>query len=173
MREILLSKGRKAIIDDQDYEKVSEYNWYVQENKTGIIYAKANDRKNGTTLFMHRLILNIPKGTIIDHVDGDGCNNTRTNLRVCTKQQNAFHSKKMRGCYSKFKGVSIDSNGKCWRSFIKVDGKYKHLGNFKTELEAAQEYNKAAKKYHGDYAWLNNMTLSASTDALSGLPSRA
>lgn len=169
MKEIKLTRGMVALVDDEDFERVNKFKWYAQKNSTGVFYAKANDRKNKTTVFLHRLILNAPKGSLIDHIDGNGCNNTKANLRICTKQQNAFNAKKMTGCYSRFKGVSVCGNR--WRAFIKIGKKNIHLGCFATEEEAAIAYNDAIVKYHGDFARLNNITLSMPTGILSGLPS--
>jgi hypothetical protein len=91
----------------------------------------------------------------VDHIDHNGLNNRRSNLRLCTAQQNARnHRPQLRGS-SKYKGVSWRQDGKVFRALIWHNGKSINLGRFKNEIDAAKAYDKAAKKYFGEFAYLN------------------
>lgn len=93
---------------------------------------------------------------VVDHVNGNGLDNRRCNLRVCTPQQNAFNSKPVRGSRSKFKGVKYNTACKNkWTARIRINGKQVDIGRFETEEEAARAYDKVAKEVQGDFAWLN------------------
>jgi len=90
----------------------------------------------------------------VDHIDGNGLNNTRANLRICTYQQNVCNCKS-RGGDSKYKGISWDKRSKKWRAKIRYNSKDKHLGVFEDEIEAAREYDREAAKLFGEFAYLN------------------
>lgn len=155
----LISTNLKDVfikIDEEDLPKVSDYCWLaVKSNKSNSLYAKSPGyqyKDKGSSL-IHRRILNAPKGLHIDHIDGDGLNNCKSNLRICTHKENLRNSVSLTGV-SKYKGVSPSSkNG--WRAYIAPDRKQIHLGCFKTEEEAALAYNEAALKYFGAFAKLN------------------
>jgi hypothetical protein len=155
-KEILLTKGKVAIVDEQDYEALSAFNWFFLENKkkrTGYAARTDKDRK---TVLMHRQILNSEKGQQTDHKDGDGLNNRRDNLRSCTHLQNQYNRDSPRKSKtSKFKGVCKVKNKKQWRVRIAANGKQINLGSTLDEELAARMYDAAAIKYHGEFAWLN------------------
>jgi len=109
---------------------------------------------NGKNTAMHRFIMKPPDDLVVDHIDGNGLNNTRANLRICTYQQNIFNRKGW-GKDSKYKGVSWDKRSKKWRAKIRYNSKDKHLGVFEDEIEAAKEYDKEAAKLFGEFAYLN------------------
>ena len=104
---------------------------------------------------MHRIILNAPKGTMVDHINGNGLDNRKENLRLCTTRENNANQKKNRNNSSGYKGVAKASNCSKWRAYIRVDGVQRHLGNHNTPEEAARAYDAAAKKHFGEYAHLN------------------
>lgn len=160
MKKILLNKIHKtknykkhyALVSDEDFEKVNEHNWHIRPH-CRTIYAQAV--MNGKIVPMHRFITGV-KG--IDHKDGNGLNNQRCNLRKATNSQNGMNMRKQLGTSSKYKGVHkycIICNGKkyyYWRARIMCEGDRLDLGNFKTEKEAGQAYNKKAKELFGEFA---------------------
>ncbi len=152
MIEIPLSQGKVAIIDDKDAPLVRQYKWYAhKDHKT--YYASRGVQINGSryTVLMHRVILGLKKGEITDHINGNGLDNRRGNLRKCTKNGNQrnVHARWGR---SKYRGIYW-SNG--WVAQIKVNKKRIYLGVYAEELSAAKAYDKAAVKYHGEYANIN------------------
>ena len=158
MKEIKLTQGYVALVDDADYEWLNQWKWFAAEARN-TFYANRNERVNGKqrTVRMHRIVIGLtdPKH-ICDHGDGNGLNNQRSNLRSCSHRQNVLNS----GCKSSaltsgYKGVSLYApNGK-WLSRIMHNSKSVHLGYFNTEEDAAKAYNKAAVQYHGEFARLN------------------
>ncbi|MCX5632832.1 MAG: AP2 domain-containing protein [Phycisphaerae bacterium] len=146
-------KYQYAIVDPQDYQKLTGCNWLFSENKSGNHYAV---RLEGNHLVsMHRIIMNAPKGTIIDHKDNNGLNNTKSNLRFATLCQNNYNRRRLENCKSKYRGVSFHKPSKKWYAAIRYDGTRKFLGYFDNEIDAAKAYDAAAKIYHKDFASLN------------------
>ncbi len=144
-----------TIIDDKDVELVSQHKWRVSKSHQRF-YAYANIKcgQKWSTLQMHRLILDAKKGQIVDHVNCDGLDNRRVNLRFCTASQNN-QNQASRGGTSLFKGVSRNNKQKKWMAKIKKDRKVFYLGLFDNEKDAAIAYDNAAKKLFVDFAWLN------------------
>lgn len=159
MNKILLSQGKVAIVDDADYERVNQHKWtysHMNKNKEYAIRG-VGPRSNHTTQLMHRFILgDIPEGMVVDHINGDGLDNRRCNLRICTRSQNTINKRK-KGTTSKYKGVYWDKNRKKFRSHIVVEGKTIFLGRYDSELEAAIAYDNASEKYHGEFANNNGL----------------
>lgn len=170
MKEIVLSNGMVALVDDADYETLKEFNWHYKPSRhTGYAYMntkKADGKK--TTKKMHTVIMNTPAGFQIDHRDRNGLNNQRDNLRVATYKQNQANiGKQTRSTASRFKGVSWDSHRGKWNAHIKVDQVMKNLGRFEKEEDAARAYNDAASAAFGEFASLNDVeATSASPDSL-------
>lgn len=151
-----LTKGKFAIIDEEDYELVSKYKWNYGKN--GYASTSVGGRKNKKMIYMHRLIMGVTVSKqTVDHIDGDKTNNTKKNLRICTHRENCSNSSKpkTKKCTSKYKGVYWDKTRNRWTARIKVNYKGIFLGRFVNETEAAIVYNKAAKKHFGKYASLN------------------
>jgi len=154
IRFIPLTKGQVAIVDAEDYEWLSKYKWHAV--KTGDKYYAYRSR-NKRSLSMHRMIMNEPKGMIVDHKDGNGLNNRRSNLRVCTTSQNHQNRRRTFGS-SRYKGVHWDKKSNKWAAAITDKGKYKFLGHFDDEVEAAKAYDKKASELFGEFAYLNFKT---------------
>lgn len=158
MKRIPLTQGQFALVDDEDYDFLMKWKWYALKGKN-TFYAVRDIQidKKKKTIWLHRVIMNIPEGMFTDHKDHDGCNNQRYNLRNCTKSQNNRNRKKVEGCSSKFKGSCWNKRAKSWFAYIKVGPKLKSLGYFKNEIEAALAYNIAAKELFKEFAELNEV----------------
>ena len=158
-KRILLSQGKCALVDAEDYEWLIKKKWYADNTNRKIWYAKTNLSHAGgakkATAYMHRIILNPPKGMHIDHINHDTLDNRRSNLRICTAGQNRANEIKRDGFTSKYKGVSRCKQTGKWCVFIKINRKNRNLGRFPTQKEAALVYNKEAKKLFGEFALLN------------------
>ncbi len=149
-KSIPLSHGKFALVDDDDFERVSKYKWHY-DKVTG--YARAC--VNGKWLFLHRFIMGAVTGEIIDHKDTNKLICKKDNLRFCTKRQNHMNTKKPTTNTSGYKGVSWDKVRNKFTSQIKVNQKHIFLGRFEEAKDAARCYNEAAKKYFGDFANIN------------------
>jgi len=149
--------GHEIHYSENDHDLLRGYKWHVYS------FAKRGGRQkkyvcssvDGETVYMHRLVMNAPSGFEVDHINGDGLNNTRENLRVATRAQNTANKPSYSGT-SKFKGVCRAATKEPrWRAWCMVNKKSIYLGSFKTEAEAARAYNLAAEKAWGEFAHLN------------------
>lgn len=150
-REIQLTRGLVAIVDDSDYELLSRFHWNAYPDRN-TFYAKRAVRVDGggqRTLRMHAAVTGWDR---TDHIDGDGLNNQRGNLRRSTGQQNRRNSRSSAGSSSQYKGVSWHPTGK-WQANIGTSPKVvKYLGRFASEVDAARAYDKAALALFGEFA---------------------
>lgn len=155
-RRIPLTQGQYAIVDADDYYELIKYKW--QACRSGnTYYARRMIYRNGKriVIHMHRIVLSAPGGMLVDHINGNGLDNRKVNLRLATPEQNSRNRCAMRGRSSKYKGVRYDRSRKIYRVWIRLNGKEVCLGRFKDEVEAAKAYDRAARKYHGEFARLN------------------
>jgi len=152
-RRIKLTKEKFAIVDPDDYQKLSPYHWQLFENKSKNYYAVRID--NGRFIKMHRVIMNAPLGKIVDHRNGEGLDNTKRNLRFATCAQNNYNVKRTKKGSSKYRGVSRHKGMNKWMAYISYNCKKIHLGYFENEEDAARAHDYAAVIYHGDFAVLN------------------
>lgn len=155
MRTINLTQGKVALVDDEDFEALNQQKWYA--HKMGnTFYAERNIPVVGkqTTLRMHWEIMN---GKSIDHIDHDGLNNQRTNLRFCSQSENCMNTRKCENTTSIYKGVCWNKRAGKWQVYIMINGKRIHLGYFDSETEAAKAYNEKAIELFIEFANLNIM----------------
>jgi hypothetical protein len=159
MQTITLTNGMTTIVDDDVYEMLNEKTWYARK-RGNAWYAYRHEYSKNTYkyVFMHRVIANTPEGLVTDHISGDGLDNRRENLRVCTHAENMHnYTKPSHGKTSRFKGVFFNKQAKKYHAIIRINNKVIHVGYFKDEILAASAYNEAAVKYHGVFAKLNDL----------------
>lgn len=154
MKHITLTNGKKAIVDDRDYENLICYKWYITFSRNWKPYVRRYE--NGKTIYMARELCAPPMGYVVDHINGDTLDNRRENLRVCMQSENNRNRIPNRNrTHSRFKGVTMDKSRGRWRAYIYLGGKCKHLGMFDTPEFAAMAYDQSAVKEFGEYARLN------------------
>ena len=149
MKHIELTQGLSAIVDDEDYDMLNQHLWYAHE-KRGIWYAMRNTGV-GLRLRMHNVIMQPEENQHVDHIDGNGLHNVRTNLRLVTLRQNALN--RTHWSNSGLRGV-YERSGR-WMAQIRVSGVLHHLGTYDTAEEAARAYDAAALEHNGEFAQLN------------------
>lgn len=147
MKEIPLSQGFIALVDDQDYEELIRYPWYAKKGSRKNSRYYAVNWQIGT---MHRYIMGNPKGMQVDHINQDEMDNRRCNLRICTVKENLRNRRPKLTKASKFLGVTPSL--KKWQANICVDRKKFYLGTFDSEEEAARIYDIHAKAAFGQFA---------------------
>lgn len=148
---IALTNGGFSICDANDFDRISQFNWFSVKDGN-IAYAMRGER--GRLVRMHSEILG---HKFIDHINGDGLDNRRSNLRAATASQNGMNRGKFAKSHSKFKGVTFSKKDNKWTSRIKANGKRISLGYFRDEMAAAIAYNNAAIKFFGPFARLNQI----------------
>lgn len=154
---IPLSRGLFALVDGEDYEWLIQRKWYASKSGRSF-YAlawKNLGQQKGKRLSMHREIVNPPIDMEIDHINDNGLDNRKVNLRICTSKQNIQNKRSYCNSTSQYKGVSWKQSRKRWIAIIKQDGRNKFLGSFRNETKAAKAYDMAAKQIFGKYARLN------------------
>lgn len=151
MKEISLTKDLVAFVDDEDFEALSRFKWY-EDNGYAVRKPPMENGIRGCNLRMHCEILG---RFLVDHIDGNGLNNQRHNLRPATVSQNGANRRKHRFGLSQFKGVCWHKRDKKWLAYIQVARKRMHIGSFDSELDAAKAYNFAATAAFGEFACLN------------------
>ena len=156
MRKIKLTQGKYAIVDNEDYEKLVKHKWYYcNYGKTG--YARRADKVTRKTVRMHHEVLPFEKGLMVDHINMNGIDNRKSNLRLVTKSQNMMNSGVRANSTSGYKGVCWAKNYNKWVVHIWKDYKQMFIGHFDDIKKAAKAYNVAAKEHHREYAKLNKI----------------
>lgn len=158
MAEITLTSGEIALIDQSDLALVSSFTWYPHRMKGITRYAQTNiqDRAKGDQRVrqMHRLILDLQPGQgTVDHIDGNGLNNQRSNLRLASQLHNNWNTRKRKGYSSQYRGVHRDQNR--WEVCIYANRCRYRIGRFVSEVEAAMAYDRKARELFGEFARLN------------------
>ena len=145
--------NRFTLVDDEDFNWLNQWKWRT-EFARGKKYV-CRSKREGFGTRMHRVILKAKKGEEIDHIDGDGLNNQKVNLRFCTHAENMRNRDLQKNNTSGYKGVSWSRKNKKWQAHIKYKGKQMGLGLFFCLIKAAAAYDEAAKKLYGKYARIN------------------
>jgi hypothetical protein len=153
VKKIPLTKGYYAIVDDDDYERVSQFKWTY--SKGYAVRSVKDEQGRWVHQLLHRFILNAPEELKVDHINGNALDNRKSNLRLCTQKDNSRNSKKPKNNTSGYKGVTYDRRKKKWKAQIKVNYKNIFLGHFDSKHDAARMYNFWAKDLFGEYARLN------------------
>jgi hypothetical protein len=148
IKRIPVGDGQYAFVDAADYEWLKDWTWHLQGG-----YAARNEGRK--TIYMHRVIMNPPPGKIVDHHDHNKLNNCRSNLHICTHQENQCNLPRHADSSSRFKGVTYCKRRHKWHARLSVRGVPVRLGYFDDEVEAARAYDRKAVELHGEFAWLN------------------
>lgn len=156
-----LNLGLVVMVDDDDYEYLSQWHWnaQVQKETAYAVRTTKGPKQKDIKYRMHRVIMNAPDGVFVDHVDGDGLNCRKENMRFCTRAQN--QQNKMKVSKNRFKGITEHKPRGAWKknfpwqARIRVERKLISLGYFATDEEAARAYDAAALKYFGPFAKVN------------------
>lgn len=148
---IRLTRGYSAIVDDSDHAAVAQYRWHARVDNH-VVYAARNAKKDGggySTLRLHTFLTGWSR---VDHIDGDGLNNRRSNLRPASALENNQNTQKRAAAYSQYKGVSWCKREGRWFAQIQCQRQHQHLGYYPTEVEAALAYDAAARELFGEFA---------------------
>jgi len=154
MKTIGLTCSKVAIVDDDTFDYLNQWKWQYD----GHGYASRRETigyKKSKTVLMHREIIGTPKGMETDHINGNGLDNRKSNLRICTTSQNGMNRDKQLNNTSGYKGVRFDKRGGKWQAYIRFDHKFVHLGLFIDAKEAAKAYDIAALRLFGKFAKTN------------------
>ena len=157
MKILRSSNGHDVLVDDEDFDYLSKFTWNAHRHKCGVLYAERGVyiKPKCKTISMHRVIMNITDRFVyVDHINGNGLDNRKCNLRICTHADNVRNRRMHKNNKSGYKGVTM-VNENAFRSRIRVNGVMINTGRHKTAIEAAIAYNEAAIKYFGEFARLN------------------
>lgn len=149
MKEIILTQGKVALVDDEDYERLNKYKWCYHNG-----YAVAGNPQGGNYWYMQEMVLQRIDGFLIDHINRIRNDNQKSNLRLVTATQNAINQGMKRSNTSGYKGVNLTVTGQ-WKAQIRIKGKLTYLGQYKFAEDAALAYNNAAQKHHKEFAYIN------------------
>ena len=155
-----MTQGKYAIVDPEDYERLNAHKWHASGHGCKF-YAErvafVGEDKKRVYIKMHRQIVKVEDGKFVDHINHNGLDNRKANLRPATFAENNRNRRKVKinNFRSKYKGIYWEKKQKQWGVRIMTNRTSKYIGSYKDEIEAAKAYDKAAKKYHGEFASLN------------------
>ncbi len=149
VKRIPITGGFIAYVDAADYPQISRWRWHMESGG----YAMRTE--NGRKVYMHREIMNPPKGKVVDHIDRNRLDNTRANLHICTPAENRRNHPKHRGSSSRYFGVCHVKNRDKWLASLFLNGRRTFIGHYDSEIEAARAYDRAAVEQLGESARLN------------------
>ena len=158
MKEMQLTQGKVALIDDEDFERLNQFNWYAHRSGNNWYAVRSSSRINGkqTTIIMHREIMNTLLDMQVDHKNGNSLDNQKSNIRTCTHQQNQFNKiNPQKNNKLGIKGVRWYEKTKKFHARIGINGKYIHLGYYNVLGDADSAYRIAEEKYFCEFARCN------------------
>ena len=156
MQTIILTQNKVALVDDDNFEELNKYNWCAIKGYNKYYAARISSRNSIETrklIHMHRVILGITDKLKVDHINGDGLDNQKSNLREATSAQNSANYRPTTG--KSYKGVTFHHNR--WQVQIRINGEKTYIGVYKDEFEAALVYDKIAVETFGEFALLNKI----------------
>jgi len=154
--EISLRHGLVLLIDGDDWARLGHHSWWAYKNgNTFYVCRTAKTPRGRRHVPIHREIMGAQPGFEVDHINRDGLDNRRTNLRVCTRAQNTENAPHPSGKYSNYRGVSWDITRDKWTASISIKNRATRLGRFADEADAARAYDVAARQHHGEFAITN------------------
>lgn len=158
MKEIPLTQGKFAIVDDEDFHFLSNFKWCAVLSN-GNFYALRRIKRSGkwTTIKMHTVLMKTPAGLVVDHVNGNSLDNRRVNMRLCSASDNNRNKKNAPGATSKYRGVHWANAAKKWKASISINNRCHYLGIYASEIDAARAYDAAAYKHYGNFSNLNGV----------------
>jgi len=154
MKKIQLTQGKMALVDDEDYVFLSQWKWHVHANKNknyAIHTTYDTSTKKKGKMIMHRIIVDVAHGFEVDHIDGNGLNNQKINLRICTHSENTKNQGKHKNNTSVYKGVYYNKDKQKYQVNMMIGGIYKYVGRFTSKEEAYRAYCLKASEVHKDF----------------------
>ncbi len=155
MKRISLTKNQYAIVDNDDYEWLSKFNWCFTAGRSSYAVRQIGTNKKSKHLSMHRAITKAPEGSYVDHINGNTLDNRKCNLRLCTNRENLINSKLRSDNTSGYRGVHWSKQKSKWQATIHNKGHLYHLGFYDDKRKAAIVYDEAALKMFGEFARFN------------------
>lgn len=157
MPQIELSNGQAALVDADDYERVKNFTWTISPiGNTRYLMNRKMVKGKSTCIFIHRMLLSAEPHQLVDHINGDGLDNRRCNLRIANKAQNSMNSKKRSDNTSGFRGVAFVPKANRYQAKLHFEGRRITSRFCKTAIEAAEAYKSLAIKHYGDFVRLEN-----------------
>lgn len=167
--EIPISPNKVTLVDDEDAAAVLRLKWQASTNNHRVWYARRPFWSGGRrrTVLLHRWLLDAPAGALVDHINGDGLDNRRANLRLCNHSQNAANALWVTRGKSGYRGVFYDASKRRWQAEIKVRGVVHRLGRYRDPVLAALAYDAAAAEHFGEFATLTFLNAASPVPSLA------
>jgi hypothetical protein len=163
---ITISQNQSVKVDDSDYDYLNQYKWHLTSKGYAarrVHYPSTRANQVAKIFLMHRILAFADRGYQVDHINGDKLDNQKSNLRLCNASQNQSNRRLQSNNTSGYKGVHYNKPQNNWRARVVVNRKTINLGGFSTPELAAEAYNLKAKELHGEFALLNDITLTPTT----------